>query len=356
VSAAQTSGGESWTCTVTPNDGELDGTAASASVTIAQGNRAPSAPTVSINPSAPTDDDVLTCVIDTESVDPDGDAVTYTYAWSVDGADTGVTSTTVSPSATESGEQWTCTVTASDGDLENASASASVEIASSCVAAVDFEGVAYARIPRFDAFDLGRSHSMAGWVRQSSTYTNESYTTLFLSDGVTGAYCASSVVALSTNGPVVATYNGTTGTRCGPTYPNEVQLGATLPLGTWMHLAIVVDDGDVVFYLNGAMSGTGSLPTAVDPYTPFSDILMAGDPASGRYFDGALSDIVYWDRTLTQAEVELLMMDGPSAVSSDAIVGWWPLDEGMGTTIGDSSGVAADGTLEGGVTWTERCP
>lgn len=130
VSAAQTSGGESWTCTVTPNDGVLDGTPASVSVTIAQGNRAPSAPTVSINPAEPTDDDVLTCVIDTESVDPDGDAVTYTYAWSVDGADTGLTGTTVSPSSTESGEQWTCTVTASDGDLENASASASVEIAS----------------------------------------------------------------------------------------------------------------------------------------------------------------------------------------------------------------------------------
>ncbi len=128
VSAAQTSGGESWTCTVTPSDGVLDGTASSASVTIEQGNRAPSAPTVSINPADPTDDDVLTCVIDGESVDPDGDAVTYSYAWSVDGAASGVTAAAVSPGATSPGEQWTCTVSASDGDRESAAASASVDI------------------------------------------------------------------------------------------------------------------------------------------------------------------------------------------------------------------------------------
>ena len=153
VSAAQTSGGESWTCTVTPNDGVLDGTAASASVTIAQGNRAPSAPTVSINPAEPTDDDVLTCVIDTESVDPDGDAVTYTYAWSVDGADTGRTGETLGSDITEVGQQWTCTAIASDGDLETQSSSASVEIGNtSC----SLEGT-------YASFERGGACPMAHW-------------------------------------------------------------------------------------------------------------------------------------------------------------------------------------------------
>lgn len=129
VGAALTSGGDTWTCTVIPNDGALDGAPASASVTIAQGNRAPSAPTVSISPAAPTDDDVLTCVIDTESVDPDGDTVTYAYAWSVDGADAGVSSATVNAALTEAGQTWTCGVTASDGELESGAGTAGVEIA-----------------------------------------------------------------------------------------------------------------------------------------------------------------------------------------------------------------------------------
>ena len=157
VSAAQTSGGESWTCTVTPNDGVLDGTAASASVTIAQGNRAPSAPTVSINPAEPTDDDVLICVIDTESVDPDGDAVTYTYAWSVDGADTGRTGKTLGSDITEVGQQWTCTAIASDGDLETQSSSTSVEISSSCgegTIAASQSGVDFVEVCG-ETFDMG---------------------------------------------------------------------------------------------------------------------------------------------------------------------------------------------------------
>lgn len=128
VGAALTSGGDTWTCTVTPNDGALDGAPTSASVTIARGNQAPSAPGVSITPASPTDDDVLTCVIGTESVDPDGDAVTYSYAWSVDGADAGITAASVNGSRTSAGETWTCSVTANDGELSSAPGTASVEV------------------------------------------------------------------------------------------------------------------------------------------------------------------------------------------------------------------------------------
>ncbi len=128
VGAALTSGGDTWTCTVTPNDGALDGAPTSVSVTIAQGNRAPSAPGVSITPAAPTDDDVLTCVIDTESVDPDGDTVTYSYAWSVDGVDAGVSAASVNAARTRAGETWTCSVTANDGNMSGAAGTASVEV------------------------------------------------------------------------------------------------------------------------------------------------------------------------------------------------------------------------------------
>ena len=143
VGAALTSGGDTWACTVTPNDGALDGAPASVSVTITQGNEAPSAPGVSISPAAPTDDDVLTCVIDTESVDPDGDAVTYSYAWSVNGVDAGVSAASVNAALTEVGQAWTCVVTASDGEYESSSGSASVEVLSGCGQEV-FEAAALA--------------------------------------------------------------------------------------------------------------------------------------------------------------------------------------------------------------------
>ncbi len=129
VSAGLTSGGETWTCTVTPTDGTLTGTPASASVTIQGENAAPSAPVVAITPAAPTDDDAMTCEVVTESVDPDGDVVTYTYAWTVDGADAGVSAASIDAARTRVGETWTCSVTARDGVATGEAGTASVSVA-----------------------------------------------------------------------------------------------------------------------------------------------------------------------------------------------------------------------------------
>lgn len=132
VASTLTEGGQTWACTVTPTDGVLDGASATASVTSAQANRAPSAPTVSIVPAAPTDDDVLNCVITGESTDPDGDTVTCAYSWTVDGVSAGITSAIVGAERTSVGETWACSVTASDGELVSAAGMGSVEVAPVC--------------------------------------------------------------------------------------------------------------------------------------------------------------------------------------------------------------------------------
>lgn len=109
------------------------------------GNQAPSAPTVSIAPVAPTDIDVLTCVIEDESVDPEGAAVTYNYAWSVDGTDAGITGATVAGSLTTRGQTWTCSATGTDGEDISTPGSASVVIAScgepQTIGGIDFTAV-----------------------------------------------------------------------------------------------------------------------------------------------------------------------------------------------------------------------
>ncbi len=126
-----TSANQEWTCTVTPSDGTVDGTSSSATVLIAAPNAAPSAPTISVSPALPTDADALRCDIDAASVDPNGDAVEYTYAWRVNGADAGITGATVAATYTDVNDTWACTVTASDGSLTTSATSASVVIVSS---------------------------------------------------------------------------------------------------------------------------------------------------------------------------------------------------------------------------------
>ncbi len=95
-------------------------------ITVAE-NTAPSAPTVAIEPDPAMTGSGLSATILKDSVDPDGDAVTYAYGWSVNGAAAGA-GTSVDGVAVARGQTWVLSVVASDGTNEAAPASASTVI------------------------------------------------------------------------------------------------------------------------------------------------------------------------------------------------------------------------------------
>lgn len=91
-------------------------------------NSAPTAPVVAITPEQPGDDDGLTVSIITPSTDVNGDAVTYTYAWSKDGVDAGQTGESIDAALTSEGETWSVSVTPTDGMANGEPGTASVYI------------------------------------------------------------------------------------------------------------------------------------------------------------------------------------------------------------------------------------
>ena len=115
---------------VTPNDGDGDGsTGTSSSVTVS--NTAPGAPVVAITPADAVSGDDLTCTVTTASTDADGDALTYSFAWDVEGvayssAVDGALTSVVDGADVGEGEEWTCEVTASDGTASGSAGSDSV--------------------------------------------------------------------------------------------------------------------------------------------------------------------------------------------------------------------------------------
>ena len=129
--------GEFVEVTVTPSDAGGSGTPATVGTTIA--NTAPAAPGVSIAPGGPIEGESLLCDVDTASADADGDAVSYTMSWSVDGAsyprsaDLGPSTSVWTDDSTEGadnseGEVWTCVVTPDDGTDTGTTGSASETI------------------------------------------------------------------------------------------------------------------------------------------------------------------------------------------------------------------------------------
>ena len=79
--------------------------------------------------------DDLYCEILVESTDPNGDTVTYTFDWTVDGSTYNGTTTaysgdTIPASETNAGEVWACTVTPNDGTEDGDVATDSVTVSS----------------------------------------------------------------------------------------------------------------------------------------------------------------------------------------------------------------------------------
>ena len=121
---------------VTADDGTDTVTSTSATLTVL--NTKPGAPVVTIDPGDPVIGDDLFCDVTTESNDADGDAVTYTMAWTVDTAShTGALTTTwtddtVDGADTAVDEVWECVATPNDGDDDGSTTSDSVTITQSC--------------------------------------------------------------------------------------------------------------------------------------------------------------------------------------------------------------------------------
>jgi hypothetical protein len=105
--------------TVTATVGER---AAHASVEATVGNTPPTAPGVAIEAV----DDGYACVVVAEAFDADGDPVTYSTAWSTDGASVG--GAALSWEASARGTDWACAVVADDGEAEGPAGTATISL------------------------------------------------------------------------------------------------------------------------------------------------------------------------------------------------------------------------------------
>lgn len=90
-------------------------------------NHAPTAPTVEITPTSPSELDDLICTMAGASQDTDGDAISYSFSWTKNGApfnrsvSVGTTASMVPHAQSSNGDVFACTVRASDAYAAHAS-------------------------------------------------------------------------------------------------------------------------------------------------------------------------------------------------------------------------------------------
>ena len=193
--------GDTVTCTATASDTDTD--TDSASVTI--GNTAPVVSSVTLSPSAVATNDTLTATV--VSSDADGDALTLTYDWYVDGvlARSGASASLSGASYFDRDEEVYVEVTADDGADTDSLTSSSVTVDNTAPTApgVEVFGEVYAELGATTSYaDLTQAYLYAdivlaersgtlatfGVYQSGSTCTSIDYFVLSSSSGSTGAW------------------------------------------------------------------------------------------------------------------------------------------------------------------------
>ena len=349
LSADETSPYEEWTCTVTATDGIDDGPADEASVTII--NTAPSAPEVEISPEIPSEEDDLECDVVTDSEDPEGDEVSYSYAWSLDGVDAGVTDTTLDADETSLGDEWTCTVTPNDGTEDGESGSASLIIPNTACSSLSFDGSNdYVTVSDDSDFSFG-----------SDDFTIEMYAQIGSSCGSAVSDPACALIShdegdgIPEKWMLVYADDTTSWHPAGFTFDvvgdgegDYFQYEDSSTVGTWAHVAMVRSGTDFYLFLDGILVSTDEI--SGDLVDPAAD-LMIGRAEDLFFFEGELDEVHISSeaRYTTDFEPELTF------TSDSSTIALWHFDEGTGSTVADDSGNGHDGTISG-ASWSTDCP
>ena len=188
--------------------------------------------------------------------------------------------------------------------------------------------------------------TVALWIKPSSTIPAGAFREL-VSVSVGGAPSDVSRFALALRGDGSSAGDVFLGGRSldGETQKNTLH-DSSLPVGTWTHVAGVVNfaQGTLEIYINGFLAASAPAafvqPSTTNSASP-SIALGAQDTGSSNRYEGAMDAVRCYARALTACEVQEL-------AGRDGLEAYWKFDEASGTTAADSSPTGLAATLKNG--------
>lgn len=126
--------------------------------------------------------------------------------------------------------------------------------------------------------------------------------------------------------------------------------GASVPRNQWTHVAVVYNGQRVFTYINGELKGNVSFPYG--ELNKRTRVLMIGNRESGSssFFGGDIDEVRIWNYPRSAEEIrenytKVLIGD------EDGLVGYWRLDEGLGSIVYDYTVFENNGTIVGEAEW-----
>ncbi len=232
-------------------------------------NAPPSQPSIGISPSAPQPGQPLYCELLTPSTDADGDAISYEYAWYLNGALTSNTTNVVPGEEVEHGDTWECVVTPVDDEDDGVDDRASVVISDTFAPDAPVINTPYPHRNEAEwslsgtcepgcALAFSCYDSSTSWT-QSATCAGDGTFTTATAAITRGDTSACSAVCTDGAGNVSGSSNTVTTEVCDPYDTNEDAFGygdaGTAPIDLWSTLP---DTATTSISIEGNVLGTDS--------------------------------------------------------------------------------------------------
>jgi hypothetical protein len=145
-------------------------------------------------------------------------------------------------------------------------------------------------------------------------------------------------------------YIGTDGTlmtiRCGDPWQNS---GIAMPVNQWTHVALVRSGTNASLYLNGILKASTTGYTISTGGTGLRIGRQYG--ALAEYMNASVDELRVWNTTRTASQIKSGMF-GIIATNTPGLAAYYKMNEGSGTTLGNSTSTTGlGGTLVNSPAW-----
>ena len=189
---------------------------------------------------------------------------------------------------------------------------------------------AYATTPSNSSTDFTSNFSISAWVKAESSSNRT-----IISKTKNASWRQYKLALYNGQLNFMQEYNGT----------SSGLSSGTISLNTWHHVAATVSPSQLItLYIDGKQ--VGSMQGTVVPAAIADPVCVGRDAGNtpNYYFKGAIDEVQIHSGELSASDVQKLAFGRN--------LGYWRMEEGIGTTTADESGLGNTGTLIGGVTWT----
>ena len=130
---------------------------------------------------------------------------------------------------------------------------------------------------------------------------------------------------------------------------------------SWHHLHLDWDGTNHRIYIDGVDKWSGSTGTPTTLTTEAIEVGRRKVPPNGaHFFHGIVNCFYVMSAGQSSDNISALYYSGtptdPRSVDNDNVIGWWPCEEGTGTSVEDLSTNENDGTIINGGTWSSDTP